>query len=46
MQGENKDKKSYIIGKISFTWLLFWQYWEEPYLEPKQKSMVELFNDF
>ena len=29
--------------EISFNWLLFWQYWQEPYLKPNQKSMVELF---
>ena len=29
--------------EISFKWLFFWQYCQEPYLEPNQKSMVEPF---
>ena len=40
---KNKDKNFYRNGKISFKWLLFWQYCQKQYLEPHQKSMVELF---
>ena len=40
---KNKDKKFYRIEEISFKWLLFWQYCQEPDLESNQKSMVELF---
>ena len=40
---KNKDKKFYRIEEISFKWLLFWQYCQEPDLEPNQKSMVEHF---
>ena len=43
MHDKNKDKKLYRTEEISFKWLLFWQYWQEPDLEPNQKSMVELF---
>ena len=27
-----------------FETAIFWQYYQEPYLEPNQKSMVELFS--
>ena len=43
MHDKNKDKKFYRPEEISFKWLLFWQYCQEPDLEPNQKSMVELF---
>ena len=43
MHDKNKDKKFYRTEEISFKWLLFWQYCQEPDLEPNQKSMVELF---
>ena len=41
MHDKNKDKMFYRTEEISFKWLLFRQYWQEPYLEPNQKSMVE-----
>ena len=44
MHDKNTDIKGF-TGYI-FKWLLFslfWQYYQEPYLEPNQKSMVELF---
>ena len=28
---------------MSFQWLFYGQYCQEPYLEPNQKSIVELF---
>ena len=37
------EHEFYIIREISFKWLLIWQHWQEPYLEPNQKSMVKLF---
>ena len=39
MHDENKDAKFYITLK----WIIFWQYRQGPYLEPNQKSMVELY---
>ena len=43
MHDKNKDKKFYITWEISLKGIFFWQYHQEPYLEPNQKSMVELF---
>ena len=43
MHDKNKDKKFYITWEISLKWILFWQYRQGLYLEPNQKSMVELF---
>ena len=44
MHDKKKDTKSFITGETSFKWLLFfWQYCQEQYLKPNQKSMVEAF---
>ena len=44
MHDKNKGcKKFYITWEISLKCILFWQYHQEPYLEPNQKPMVELF---
>ena len=51
MHEKNKDTKRFIeLGKYLLNGYFFLQYCQEPYLEPNQKSMVELFakivNDF
>ena len=44
MHDKNKDTKSFTeLSKYLFNLYFFWQYSQEPYLEPNQKSMVELF---
>ena len=45
MHDKNKDTKSFTeLSKYLFNDYFFWQYSQEPYLEPNQKSMVELFS--
>ena len=43
MHDKNEDKKFYRTEEISFKWVLFWQYWQKPDLEPNQKTMVGPF---
>ena len=44
MHDKNKDTKSFTeLGKNLLNGYFFQQYCQEPYLEPNQKSMVELF---
>ena len=44
MHDKNKYTKSFTeVRKYLLNGLFFWQYYQELYLEPKQKSMVELF---
>ena len=44
MHDKEKDKKSFReLSKNLLSGYFYWQYCQEPYLEPKQKSMVELF---
>ena len=41
---KNKETKSFIeLGKYLLNGYFLWQYCQEPYLEPNQKSMVDLF---
>ena len=51
MHNKNKGTKSFTeLRKYLLNGFLFWQYYQELYLEPNQKSMVDLFakivNDF
>ena len=41
MHDKNKDIKSFTGN--TFKWVLFLKYYQELYLEPNQKSMLELF---
>ena len=44
MHDKNKDKKSFTeLRKYILNDYFLWQYSQELYLEPNQKSMVELF---
>ena len=44
MHYKNKDTTSFTeLGKHLLNDYFFWQYCQELYLEPNQKSMVELF---
>ena len=44
MHDKNKDTKSFTdLRKYYLNGYFFWQYCQEPDLEPDQKSMVELF---
>ena len=44
MHDKNKDTKSFTeLRKYLLNGFFFWQYYQELYLEPNQKSMVELF---
>ena len=44
MHDKNKDAKYFTeLKKYLLNGFFFWQYYQEPYLEPNQKSMVELF---
>ena len=53
MNDKNKDTKSFTeMSKDLLNDYAFWQYCQEPYLEPNQKSMVKsmalakIINDF
>ena len=51
MHNKNKGTKSFTeLRKYLLNGFFFWQYYQELYLEPNQKSMVDLFakivNDF
>ena len=39
----NKDTKRFTEQKYLLNGYFFWQYCQEPDLEPNQKSMVELY---
>ena len=43
MHDKNKDTKSFAELVEYLLNSYFCQYWQEPFLEPNQKSMVELF---
>ena len=44
MHDNEKNKKSFReLRKNLLSGYFFWKYYQELYLEPKQKSMVELF---
>ena len=44
MHDKNKDTKSFTeLRKYLLSGYFFWQYSQELYLEPNQKSMVKLF---
>ena len=38
-----KTQNSLVLDNWGNIFQIFWQYGQEPYLEPNQKSMVELF---
>ena len=43
MYDKNKATKSFTeLRKYLLSGYFFWQYYQEPYLEPNQKSVVEL----
>ena len=43
MHDKDKDTNFTQLGKYILNGFFFKQYWQEPYLEPNQKYMVELF---
>ena len=44
MHDKNIEKKVWRNWEVSFKWFFFyWKYWQEPYLEPYQKFMIDIF---